>query len=299
MSMHGGHGDSGSTTSVGVLVALLDVFILGAALLLSQSALLLADVLKTALEFVAILMSWLCLRRLAKGGHHNFEYGMGKLENLSSMAMGLLMVACVLLIAGNSVMHMLRPSTMKPIGVIIGIVDEALYSLINAWLWLRSRAQAQAGNSPLMQAQASMYQAKFIGSIFIFGSLTASQLLGHLPWAHYIDPVASLVVAGSMLAMTVGILKGSFQDLLDRSLDETDQLVILAQLAKRFNDYYQLHGIRSRRSGGHSFVEVFLEFEPQAPASQVHAFANGLTQAIEAALPGARASVVLATQPPS
>lgn len=294
----GGGEDKASTTRLGVLAAILDLAILTTAMVLSHSALLLADMLKTGLEFVAILMSWLCLRRLARGGHHQFEYGMGKLENLSSMAMGLLMVVCVLVIAGNSALHMLSPSTPPRIGIIIGAGDEALFSAINAWLWLRSRAQARQDNSPLMQAQASMYQAKFIGSVFIFGSLSASLLLGGLPWARFIDPVASLVVAGSMLAMTFGILKGSFQDLMDRTLDESDQIVILSQLAKHYHDYHQLHGIRSRRAGGHSFVEVFLEFEPQALAGQVQAFADKLVKAIEREVPGARASVVLATQPP-
>ena len=48
---------------------------------------------------------------------------------------------------------------------------------------------------------------------------------------------------------------------MDKTLEEKFQLGILRVLASNFDKYLQLHDIRSRRSGGDIYIDLYLEFE--------------------------------------
>ena len=78
-------GHKESSTRTAVIAGAVDTLITLAALLAAQSSVLLADFLKTGLDFIAVLLAWLAMRHLARGAGDAYDYGIGKLENLSSL----------------------------------------------------------------------------------------------------------------------------------------------------------------------------------------------------------------------
>ena len=292
---HGtGGGDRESSTRTAVIVGGIDMLVTLGAFVAANSAVILADFFKTTLEFSAVFLAWLTIRRLKKGGGHQFDYGVGKLENLSSLIVGLLMVFCLLVIVINAVRSMLHPSHIAGIGVWISVVSQVVYAVINGRLYLQSRRMAREQNSPLMASQAGLFFTKAVGNVFILISLALSALLSSYGWALYIDPVASLVIAGSILVAAMGIFKNSTLDLLDRTLEEHHQIIILRALARHFERYEELREIRSRRAGSHVFVEIILGFAPDLPAAAVEQAARELKAELEKEIPSSRVTIGLA-----
>lgn len=298
--LHGSSGNSASRESAalaGVVAGLVDTGITVAALLAANSSVLLADTCKTMLEFIAVLMAWMAIRRINRGANHQFDYGIGKLENLSSLLVGLLMILCLLVIAVNTVRNIMHPAHIQGAGVWISIAAQIVYAGINGFLCVRNRRMAAAEASPIMASQARLFLTKTLANLFILGSLILSIALAKYHWSLYIDPLASMVIGGSILLAAVGILKSSFYDLLDRTLEETSQVYILRELARHFSEYEALHGIRSRRAGSKVFVEVFLEFDPERKVGEVQDIVNRLRQDIENAVQGSRVTIALANEP--
>ena len=105
----------------GVLVGLGDVAVTLVAMLAADSSVLLADLMKTSLEFVAVLLAWIALRRISRGADQHFNYGVGKLENLSSLLIGSLMLLCVLVITANAIRDIAHPEHIAGVGVWISL----------------------------------------------------------------------------------------------------------------------------------------------------------------------------------
>jgi cation diffusion facilitator family transporter len=286
-----------SAALTGVVAGLADTGITIVAMMASHSSVLLADTCKTMLEFVAVLMAWFAIRRINRGANHQFDYGIGKLENLSSLLVGLLMILCLLIIAVNTVRNIMHPSHIQGFGVWISIAAQVVYAGINGFLCVRNRRMAAAEASPIMASQARLFLTKALANLFILASLILSMALAKYQWSLYIDPIASLVIGGSILLAAVGILKSSFYDLLDRTLEETSQVFILRELARHFDEYEALHGLRSRRAGSKVFVEIFLEFDPDKKVGEVQDVINRLRLDIENAVQGSRVTIALATEP--
>lgn len=277
-----------------MLAGLADVAITLAAYLASHSAVLLADFLKTFLEFVAVLIAWLTLRRIERGNAHSYDYGMGKLENLSSLLVGILMIGSILLIVFNAVLNIIHPAHIGGLGVAIGLGDQVLYLGINAWLFVKTKRQAAGTSSPILLSQCRLLGAKALGNLFILICLLASLTLAHHHGAQYIDPIASLLIAASILFAARGIVASSIYDLLDRTLEEHHQLAIIRELTRHFHRYAGLHGIRSRKAGRHVFVEITLEFEAGEQAASIHKTAHSIRRRLERKIPNSHVTIALA-----
>ncbi|MFZ2654313.1 MAG: cation diffusion facilitator family transporter [Victivallales bacterium] len=276
-----------------LVAGICDTLITGLAFVMASSSVLLADFLKTFIEMLAIFLSWMAMRRINKGADNSFEYGVGKLENISSIIVGMVMMLSVFIIAGNAVRNLIHPSHVQGIGLWVSIVGQGIYLLINGREALKNRRLAKEYSSPLFHSQARLFTTRFIGNFFIMAAIAMSMSLQHFTWAVYIDPISSLVIAASIMIATIGIFTSSFFDLLDRTLDEEHQIVILKELAAFFHEYEGLHGIRSRRSGGRFFIEIFLEFSPDKKVGQVQEVTDSMRRNIENKIRGSSVTIGL------
>ena len=99
--------------------------------------------------------------------------------------------------------------------------------------------------------------------------------------------------SGARPISAVGVFTDSFNDLLDKTLDEELQMVITRELVTHFEQYEALHGIRSRRSGSHVFIDIFLECDAERKVGDVQAFFDTLRTSLEGKIPNSRVVVGL------
>jgi ferrous-iron efflux pump FieF len=287
-------GDAKENQALSATVAgAIDVLVTLGALMASRSTVILADFFKTFLEFLTVLLAWLAIRRIKKGANHDFQYGVGKLENLISLLVGSVMILCILLVVAGAVRGLLHPSHVSGIGVWISVIAQVVYAGVNGLLYRRMRLTAQQENSPIMASQARLLLGKALANIFILVSLVLSMALQAHTWSAYIDPLSSLAIAGFLLLAATGLFRSTINDLLDGALEEESQMMILQVLARHFADYEALHGFRTRRAGSAVFVELFLEFNPTRHAGEVQDIIDRIQSEIESKIRGSRVCVAL------
>ena len=287
--------DKERATQQALVVGVLDTVVCLGAWLAASSSVLLADFLSTSLECVAVLLAWLSLRRIVHGRNHAFDFGIGKLESLSSVFVGVLMSLGVVYIVVDSVLNFVNPSPISGAGVYVSGAAQLIFGVINTHMALNARRLARRSTSPIIMAQQKLFTARAVGCGFIFASLALSMLLQRHAWSVYIDPIASLIVAGFMGFSALGVFADSFNDLLDKTLDEELQLVITRELVTHFDEYENLRGIRSRRSGSHVFIDIFLECAPDRRVGDVQTFFDSLRHGLESKIPNSRVVVGLAS----
>lgn len=283
---------TGEGTAVsGVVAGLVDTIVTVGAMIAASSSVLLADSLKTFLEFLAVLLSWLTLRRIRRGTHLYFDYGLHKLEDFSSLVVAGLMLVCLAVIVMNATINLCHPSHIAGSGVWVSVGAQIVYAFINGLLCRKNRRLAAAQNSPVLQAQAGLFLTKAVANVFILTSLVSSVSLTRYSWSVYIDPIASLVIAASILAPAVGIFSHSFNGLLDRTLEESDKLTIVGEVGQFVGQFTDLHEIRTRRAGSVVFVDVVLEFDPDQRVGEVQDTIDELRRRIEKAVPSSRVTI--------
>jgi cation diffusion facilitator family transporter len=284
----------------GLLLALavcgVDVVLIGTAAAMSNSLTLLSDSLKEGTDFLAVLASWLAVRTVRRNRSERFGYGIGKLENLASMLIALLMVACALYILVHALERLRHPVHAE--GTLPGLLLFVVYAVIGFFIWNRNRMLLKMNHSPVVQSQMRLWFSKAVFDVLMAAALAAGLLFHDHAWSLYLDPVASLVGVVLMVHAAWAITSSSVGDLLDAALEENLQMVILKHLVDHFEDYEQLHQVRARRSGPNIYVDIFLQFDDALRMGEVQRRIDAIRADIGVAIPGAQVALVPTTAAP-
>jgi cation diffusion facilitator family transporter len=282
-----------------VLISLIIDFVLWIpdiiAAVLSGSIVLFADAVKCANEIIATFFAYLTIRKMAKGGAGAYDYGMGKLETITSVVTGGVMFVSLVIVFIIALYRVAVPAELVHDGVYLGIVLMVMGVSMNSWLWMKNYRFNQREPSPIMDSQWRLFRAKAFADFSVLVALIASMELSAYSWSLYIDPLASFVIAGFLLFSGYRVITSSLPDLLDKTLDEELQMVIVRHLAVFFDDYTALHGVRSRRSGSNVYIEIFLEFDGEKKMCEVQEIINRIKSSLEAHIPKSSVSIVPAS----
>jgi cation diffusion facilitator family transporter len=295
----GGSGQSLADKQRTVFISLVVDFVLWlpdvAAAILSMSIVLFADAVKCLNEILATFFSYLTLRKMAKGGAGSYDYGMGKFETITSVVTGGVMFVSLLLVFFVAMYRIVHPEPIVHEGAYLGMVLMVIGVCMNTFLWQKNYRVFVRDPSPIMDSQWRLFRTKAISDFSVLLSLIFSLALSEYAWSFYIDPVASFFIAGVLFLSGWRVVTASIPDLLDRTLDEELQMVIVQHLAAFFNDYAALHGVRSRRSGSNVYIEIFLEFDSDKKMGEVQATIDRIKAALEAEIPMSTVSIVPTT----
>lgn len=280
-----------STSWKGVLACAAGLAVNIISLVMANSLVLVADFFNSLLEFISITLAWITLRALRRDSRAVFNYGLGKIENVVSLFIGVFMLGSVLLMAFLIAYRFMHPVRIGGFGVWIAIVATLVFGSINAMLWQRTTHHRKVDDSPVMEAQARLFMNKALANGLMFASFTIG-LTVQSNWSMYLDPLVSLVTVGFMIRSAWFLLRRSVADLLDRSLEEPLQLLITKELVRSFDDYASLDGVRSRYSGRGTFIEIFLGFEPERTIDDVQRIVDEIRDNVEVAIPHSEVVVV-------
>jgi ferrous-iron efflux pump FieF len=291
-----GTGVSYAAKEKAVLTSLIVDFVLWipdiTAAILSGSIVLFADVVKCANEILATFFAYLTIRKMARGGTGTYDYGMGKFETVTSIITGGVMLISLVLVLSVAIYRLILPEELVREGALLGIFLMIIGVSMNTWLWRKNYRVYLREPSPIMDSQWRLFRTKAISDFAVLVSLIASIVFTHYAWAIYIDPVASFFIVGVLLFSGYRVIVSSLPDLLDKTLDEELQMVIVQQLAAFFHDYAALHGVRSRRSGSNVYIEIFLEFDAVKPMGEVQETINRIKASLEKNIAKSSVSIV-------
>ena len=286
------------TAFIGVCTGVVAVLIMIAAVMTSNSVAVIADLFASTFEWIAILLSWMTLRRLTRKSTFTFDYGYGKLENLVSLVIAVIIFLSLGIVAFNAIGRFREPEAIQGFGVWLTLVAHILYLGINGVLCYRTHLSIKVEPSTLLEAQRRLFGMKAFCNICMTVTLIVGLAFSENHLAMYFDPAMSLLIGASMFICAYRIVGQNLGALLDHTLEENAQMVIVKELANVFDEYVALHGVRSRRSGNKVFVELFLEFGPERPMGEVQALINRIKEKLERKIPFSEVCIVPSTAKP-
>lgn len=251
----------------------------------------LAEVLRGTLLVIVAVLSWLTLRKIHRGQTGAYDFGMGKVEQVLSSLVGLLLCVSMGFIwykalnRGEEMVHTINALNVMAVALVFANL------VANAAPLLPLYRASRTGNSVLVHTQLRAKITKTIGSIVVAIAVALNQLSGNPGLSWWADIVGIAIVTVVTLHAAHELLGSAIPDLLDRTLPEHHQVKINQVLAKHYDSFDALKWCQSRRSGSDIEVHVGLGFAEHLRFGEVARISRAVVQDIEAAIPGSRVRV--------
>ena len=274
-----------SLGTVGAAIVLSAVASLGSNVLVIR-----LDAIGSLLELAVLAVTYAALRRARRAPCDDYNFGLAKLENLCGLLFAQVQIVYLGIFVWLAVGRFLDP--VAPQGAGWGALLY-LYGIgVTGFMMRWSGALYRERPSPVAESLWRGYQIKFWANVSTGLAVGAAAAFPDHPLIAYLDPVNVLALCALRLRNVHRILMSSGRDLLDAAADEQARLVILRELARRFDSYDDFISYETRRSPGATYVTLHLGFAPGRTLEEVFDTAHALRDGIAASIAGARVSVV-------
>ena len=271
----------------------MEIYTLGVStigILTSNSIVFVANFVIALTGALASGLSLYTIRRMTKGTDLLNTYGLGRMETISSIVVGITMLLAVVFVGYETIMKVLHPSEQH--GGLVAMLLTVASFIASVWLWIRNYRLSKTEHSPIFSSIWRMARMGALEDLLIILAVGIALIFSGATWTRYLDVCATSILMISILKSIYDVFSGSLSDLLDRSLDEYHLLIILRELVANYDAYEQIHGFRTRRSGSQTFIELFMEFHPETKMASVYTLLNRLEMELKKSIPGAQVMII-------
>ena len=275
---------AGSSLSLATLLAVLKLvaaLATGSLAVLSSLIDSMADIVASAITFVAVQIS-------QQPPDRSHRFGHGKAESLSAMTQAALVAGSAVFVLVDAVRRFGDPQPLRSTGLGIAVMAFAIVAtLLLVWF---QRYVVKVTGSQAINADSVHYRADLLTNLTIIASLVITQQLGWL----WLDAAMGAAVALYLGWHAYGIGNDAVRVLMDHELPATTRQRI-KDIVLAHPEVQGLHDLRTREAGATQFIELHLEIDGKMTVAAAHDVTDAIEAELFAELP--TAEVILHQEP--
>lgn len=276
------------TLMMGMEIYTLGVSAIG--MLTSNSIVFIANFVIAFTGALASGLSLYTVKKMTKGTDLQNTYGLGRMETISSIVVGATMLFAAIFVGFETIEKIIHQEEQH--GGLVAMILTFASFIASTWLWIQNYRLSKKEHSPIFSSIWRMARMGALEDLLIISAVGIALIFKGEEWTRYLDVAATSILMISIIKSIFDVFSRSIGELLDKSIDEYNQLIILRQLAANFDSYDQLHGIRSRRSGSQTFVEIFLEFNDEYKMAEFYKLKEKIETELKIQIPGSQVLIV-------
>ena len=246
---------------------------------LSDSISILATLLDSCLDVLASLLNMLAVRHALEPPDNEHRFGHGKAEALAGMGQSMFIAGSALFLILESIRRLWHPQAIEAVEISLGIM---LLSVVLTLLLLAfQRHVIRQTASTAIRADALHYKS----DLYANTGVVAALLLAGWGWSGF-DACFGLLIAGLILHSAWGIVRQSWDELMDHELPEEEREKI-RNIALAHPMAESVHDMRTRKSGSRYYIQLHLVLDADLPLHQAHQIADEVEAAICKSFPAA------------
>lgn len=262
-----------------IVAAVLTLALKSAAYLLTGSVGLFSDAVESLVNVAAAVTAYLSLHYAARPVDESHTYGHEKIEFFSSGLEGVLIVAAAAGIAWYAVQRLIAPQQLPPL--FLGLVISLIASLVNGVTAVILLRAGRRHGSIVLEADGRHLLTDVWTSAAVLLGLSLVWLTG----VQLLDPLIALVVAASILWTGFGLIRRSFDGLMDHALPPREQAAVRSAIEQHLEPNMDYHALRTRRAGRRRFVDFHLLVPGRLTVQQAHTLTGRIEESVRGVLP--------------
>ncbi len=277
-----------STTSTARTSLLVGLVVLGLKVLayrLTGSVSLYSDALESVVNVVAAGVALVAVRVAARPPDEDHPYGHTKAEYLSAVVEGALIVFAAVEIVRAAWGRFLDPVALDGLGVGLAVSVGAT-ALNGAWAAVLVRTGRRHRSAALV-ADGKHLGADVVTSVGVLAGIALASATGW--WI--LDPLLAVAVAVNVVVVGVRLVRESVGGLMDESAPPDEMGTLQEALLAHMGEALEVHALRARHAGRHTFVEFHLVVPGETTVAESHALCDRLETAVHEAVPGSSVTI--------
>lgn len=276
------------TAWAAIAVALVLILIKLVAYLISDSIAMLASLADSAVDVFASAINLIAIRHALTPADAEHRFGHGKAEPLAGLMQAAFIAGSVAFLAIESTSRLIEPHPIADPGIALGAIAVSIVLLL--MLLVIQQITIRRTGSIAIHADHMHYAGDLLSSLGVVVGVVLSSRFG---WQKA-DPVVGLIISLLLALSATQVFRQSYDQLMDRELPDVDR-VRIREIVMAHKDVTELHDLRTRMAGVHTFIQLHIELDPAMSLTRAHTVSDAVEADLLQAFP--RAEVIIHQDP--
>ena len=247
-----------------------------------------SDGLDSLIDTTSAFIALVAVRIAARPADTGHPFGHGKAENLGVLVEALFITAGGIFITVEAIRRILAGAELGLVELGIGVMGFSI--ILNLVVSAHLLRVARHTGSPALAA-AGRHRAT---DVVTSGGVLLGLILVRTTGVQVLDPVVALVIAVIIFWTAAGLLRSSFEALMDVRLSPEEEAQVRA-LINRYQDQARLAHLHTRKAGPDRYFELTLMVCQHMSVGESHHLTEHFEEQIYALFPGS--TVVIHIEP--
>jgi len=236
--------------------------------LLGNSRALLADAVHSVSDFLSDILVLIGLEFFRKPEDELHPYGHGKIETLSTIGVGILLLVAAVRIGVSASLAIYRGTAVQPHGYTIYIAAASI--ILKEFMYHITVREGRKIKSEAMIANAWHHRSDALTSIVTLAGISLSV---YFPALRFFDSYAALLVSFFIIKISVDILKNAIKKIIDTS-PSREFLEKVYRVIRDVDGVVDCHDLTARYYADLIRMEVHVEVKPSLSVLESHVIAD-------------------------
>ena len=260
--------------------------------IISRNLLVFIDLFDSFMYLISLSLVVVLSKKLTKDLRYEYNYGVGKVEAISSLLCDGIAFFGLLFALGFSVYEFIIPE--QPSDFVIAVVGLKVINVgFDIAFYVKQRNITKIHNSSISKANCAESLSALLFDSVALVSLFTMWLLRDNTIGQYISPVVSIFVAIYLMFGYVKRTRQALIELTDKTLPEKDQMKILSILTQHYSSYTQCYSVNSHKSGDITMIDIHLSFEKNTTFEEILALKTKMQEEFDSQFGNCMVNIVV------
>jgi len=234
--------------------------------IISGSVSIISEAIHSSMDLIAAIIAFFAVKVSDTPPDEKHPYGHGKIENISGVIEGVLILVAAALIIAEAVKKLVGGSfELESVG--IGAAVMFVSAVVNTIVSRKLYKVARETNSVALEADALHLKTDVYTSLGVAAGLGLILLTG-ITW---LDPVIAILVALFIIKESMILLSKAFFPLLDTSWGKEEIRELESNLDRMRVNY---HDLRTGLAGNYRFIDILIEIPENESVGNAHIYCD-------------------------
>ncbi len=252
---------------------------------LSDSVSIISEAIHSSVDLIASIVAFFSVRLSSKPADDLHPYGHGKIENISGIIEGILILLASFMIIFESVRKMFNPCEINNSSLAILIMF--ISGLVNFFVSKTLYKVAKEEDSMALEADALHLKTDVYTSLGVGIGILLIKLTG----IHVLDSIVAIIVALMIIKESIDLIKNGFGEILDKRLSDYEELEIKSIIEKYNNMFIDYHKLKTRKSGNMKHIDFHITLDPAVTVKESHDIISKIKKAMNEKFKNVRVTI--------
>lgn len=253
--------------------------------IVSGSVSIISEAIHSSMDLLASIVAFFSVKASSKPADDKHPYGHGKIENISGVIEGILILIASIMIILEAIKKIFNPTVIE--NESIAILVMFISGLTNFFVSSKLYKVAKEEDSMALEADALHLKTDIYTSVGVGIGI----LLIKITKIHILDSIVAILVAILIIKEAVELTKNGFDELIDKRLSDEEEREI-KNIIERYNDQFiDYHKLKTRKSGNFKHIDFHITVESSTSVKEVHEVIGNIKKEMNKNLKNSRVTI--------